>query len=177
MCDHLQKILYKGVLLDQKPDLVVLAGRWNSDDLPSLDRTLKFLNRKGHNSILVGPVVEYLDTVPSLLVRNNVGLNANAGVLDTMRDNHVLKLEQPVKELAFKNGVQYFSSQVAVCPNNRCDIFAGLGIPYQWDYGHYTPEGSIAVIGNFKNKLIAALNNKTGARLAFEDSGLRGILQ
>jgi len=148
-----------------RPDMVIVAGRWAEADLGALPATLAILVAAGQNVVVVGPPVEYADALPSLLIRLDQSNVAPAG-LDRLRLSSVFAVDRAMRRIAAEAGVHYLSSVDGNCPSGRCAVFAEAGVPFTWDNGHYTPEGSVAMVRHFLPALQAYLPAADGERQA-----------
>ena len=86
--------------------------------------------------------------------------------MDAMLDPKIEELDHQLATIAKKESVSDSSSSAALCPTGKCDVFVQPGVPFQWDYGHCTPEGSVGIVGRFRDRLRDALANGSGRQIA-----------
>lgn len=126
----------------ERPDLVVLAGRWMDTELPNLALTLDLLKANDQRVVVVGPSVEYNAELPSLLLR----AGKKPERVESARLEDRFTLDALMRPLVEERGFTYASSIAAICDGRSCDTTTADGVPIQWDYGHLTREGSVEVI-------------------------------
>ncbi|MBV9932412.1 MAG: acyltransferase [Alphaproteobacteria bacterium] len=126
-------------------DGVILAGRWQEEDLPALDATIRALRRAGRTVTVVGPVVEYFPSTPELLAR--AAALGDRGWIDRRRVVERERLDRAMAPLVRAAGGTYFSAYQAECPSGRrCRLLTRTGRPFHFDYGHYTRDGAAEVV-------------------------------
>jgi peptidoglycan/LPS O-acetylase OafA/YrhL len=142
-CPHLMHFIFDDYLVKEKVDKALLAASWKSEDLPKLAATLDYLKDRNINAVVFGPIVEYDYALPRLLadaIRYHDPQRA-----DRERDAAVPALDRRMRMLVTGKGVPYISTYDEMCKNGTCDKFVTGNIPYQFDTGHLTAEGSIAL--------------------------------
>jgi peptidoglycan/LPS O-acetylase OafA/YrhL len=121
-------------------DVVVLAGRWQAPDLELLDATVAQLQGHAGRIVVVGPVPQYAAALPRLLVsalRSDDSGSVARGLLHAE-----FALDARMRELVSRTPARYFSMIDDLCHDGSCRGYAAPGIPMQFDYGHFTIEGS-----------------------------------
>jgi peptidoglycan/LPS O-acetylase OafA/YrhL len=130
-------------LAQTKPDVVIIAGYWDSLGLPisvlaaRLHTTINKLLLQGAQVILVGPGVEFDESLPVILARDasrgRYGENhTRAGIVSA--DDYL------AKEFERTKGITYISVVRAMCPGGAC-ITTVEGTPISSDESHLTREG------------------------------------
>ncbi len=122
-------------------DAVVLAARWQEDELPYLAPTIHTMKAAGARVIVMGPVVEYDGKVPELLAR--AVLAGDTHMILARRNLKKERLDQQVERIAKAAGASYFSLYRAECPASGCRITTRSGLPFHFDWGHLTFEGAM----------------------------------
>jgi peptidoglycan/LPS O-acetylase OafA/YrhL len=148
-CPRLMHFIFNDYLLKEKVDRVLLAAAWRQNDLPKLGATLDFLNKRNIAAVVFGPIVEYDYALPRLLadaIRYN-----DPQLADKRRTAAIPALDRRLRMLVTSKGVPYISTYEAMCKNGTCEKFAGDNIPFQFDIGHLTAEGSIAIAEKFRD--------------------------
>jgi peptidoglycan/LPS O-acetylase OafA/YrhL len=129
------------------PDVLLLAARWRPEDVPLLERTLADPGVRAAHPVLIGPVPQYSSALPRLLVfgerRDDPGLAFRA------RDPQVAVTDHALAALAQRQGVPYVSMLDRMCNARGCMVWAAPGVPMQFDYGHFTREGSLRAAALF----------------------------
>lgn len=139
-------------LKDHPVDVLVLAGRWAPADLPYLKGTLAAVKPHARQVVLVGPVPQYVTALPRVLVR--VGGDPQA-VRKTLVEK-LFPLDDQMSAIAREQGVRYESLLRSLCGEGPCKTLVTPDVPMQYDYGHFTVEGSIEAVK--KLHLSGALN-------------------
>jgi len=142
-CPKLMQFVFNDFLVSNKVDNVVLAAAWKDEDLPDLSNTLEMLKQRGVGVIVLGPIVEYDSALPRLLVDK---ILHNSPVLGGgTRKPGIQQRDLAMRRIVTAGGATYLSVYDAVCRNGLCDEFAVGDVPLQFDAGHLTPQGSVAV--------------------------------
>lgn len=127
---------------DNPVDVLVLAGRWSSADLPYLKETLQAVRPHAREVVLVGPAPQYVTALPRVLV--NSGGNPQA-VRSALVDK-LFPLDDQMRAVSSNLGIRYESLLRSLCSDDACKTLAGADVPMQYDYGHFTVEGSIEAV-------------------------------
>lgn len=143
-CTSVMKLVLNDIVRQPKVVGVVLAGRWQEDEVASLVDTVSYLRKRGLAVTVIGPTVEYSVDMPRVLARSML-----AG--DPYRISALLKrdrfdLDRHMKPLVENAGGQYLSETQFECSKGTCKLFDGDGGPYHFDYGHLTLTASKEVV-------------------------------
>ena len=142
-CAQLMHFVFDDYLLNEKVDKVLLAASWKQEDMPKLAATLDYLKEHGIAAAVFGPIVEYDYALPRLLA-DSIRYN-DPQLVDRERTAAVPVLDRRMRMLVTGKGVTYVSTYDAMCKSGTCDKFVVGNIPFQFDAGHLTAEGSIAL--------------------------------
>ncbi|MGK2915753.1 MAG: acyltransferase family protein [Porticoccaceae bacterium] len=138
-CTEMVDYVYQKFLVDNKPDLLIIAGRWTEADVGEIRPSLQRLKELQINTLLVGPTVEYDGALPQLLAWAAMG---DKGIVERKLVLSRFALDQKMAVIAGQNGVPYFSIIALLCGNTlKCQQVIGSA-PLAFDVGHFTPEGS-----------------------------------
>ncbi len=119
---------------------VVLGARWAEKDIPSVVRSIHRLRAQGHTVIVLGPALEYSDSLPAVLARQSwigPGLSTDAFLRKEPR-----ALDRRMGDAVRRAGAVYVSQQTGLCLGNRCQTRTPSGAPITFDYAHLTSEGA-----------------------------------
>lgn len=117
--------------------LVVLAGRWQNEDLSLLPATIDHIRRAGAEVVVIGPTVEYAAAAPEILARTVWnGLPVSMATLHLLPERG--RINERMRQLVEAKGVIYVDVQEIICPAGQCRALTPGGIPMQFDYGHLT---------------------------------------
>ena len=124
-----------------RPDELLLGARWRAEDLPLLAQTLADPGVQAAHPVLIGPVPQYTSGLPRLLVFG--AIRSNPDLAYRALDPDLVKVDRDLATLAARMHVRYVSMLGLMCNGHSCLVLARPGIPMQFDYGHFTREGSI----------------------------------
>lgn len=128
-------------LVQHPVDVVVLAGRWSPADLPGMGATIQHLKAHARTVLVVGPVPQYVSSLPRLLVNSrNDPATIQRGLVSSG-----FRLDAQLRRTALAQGARYFSVLDSLCVGRSCQVYAQDLVPMQFDYGHFTVEGSTLV--------------------------------
>lgn len=132
------------VLLEHIPrggiDGVLLSARWEAEDIEHLLHTVDYLLRYVDTVGILGPTPEYLDSLPLLLARD---LRRGREEPERFLDPGVRALDRRMAAADW-GGARYVSVYDLICPD-MCRHFTQDGVPYNYDYGHYTYEAALEI--------------------------------
>lgn len=138
-CAEMVDYVYEKFLVNNKPDLLILAGRWTEADVDKIKPSLRRLKELKINTLLVGPAVEYDGALPQLLAREAMG---DKNILGRKLVLSRFTLDRQLAAVAHQIGVPYFSIISLLCTHEmKCRQVVGAA-PMAFDKGHFTPEGS-----------------------------------
>jgi peptidoglycan/LPS O-acetylase OafA/YrhL len=148
VCRPMVDYVFKDYLAKNHVDRVLIAARWEEDDLPRLETTVRALKREGLDILLFGPIVQYDSDLPWLLVtslRHNDPSLPSSHRLDRYEG-----LDQQMAQLAASWNIRYVSYFGMLCPQKVCMEYVASDTPLQSDYGHLTKAGSMLVAEKLK---------------------------
>ena len=149
ICRPMMNYVYNDYLVKHHVDRILIAARWEQEDLPRLDYTIRKLKGQGFDIVLFGPIVQYDSDLPWLLVSS---LRKNDPALPLRhRLNRYGRLDAEMSQLAANTwGVSYVSYFDMFCREKVCLEQVGSDTPLQSDYGHLTMYGSMLVSERLK---------------------------
>jgi hypothetical protein len=124
------------LVISDKPEIVILAGVWQSSAMDGLKKTLGLLVQNDISVVVLGNTPVFVESVPDYLARRpsaDIRVRQYADAETDLRS-----LMQPGKI----GNVRYISLQGITCPTRRCALTDKSGRPYYFDQGHLTREGS-----------------------------------
>lgn len=142
-CRELMELVFNNFLVNNRIDKVLLAASWKDEDLPILSTTLEILKARGLDVTVLGPIVEYDTALPRLLV-DEILLD-NPSHASARRRPGVRERDLAMSRMVIAQGATYLSVYDAMCRNDRCDEFAEVDVPMQFDAGHLTAKGAAEV--------------------------------
>ena len=148
-CRERVAYVFRDFLPRARIDGVILAARWQREDLEPLRLTLDYLRQLGTNGrgrslrvIVLGPAVEFSPAVPDLVFRHRrtAGLEewVSRFVVPERRE-----LDRDLRAVADAAQVEYFSLIDSFCREGCCPVLSSDGKMLIVDYGHQSPEGAL----------------------------------
>jgi peptidoglycan/LPS O-acetylase OafA/YrhL len=142
-CPRLMHFIFDDYLTHEKIDKVLLAASWKSEDVPKLEATLDYLKERNIEAVVFGPIVEYDHALPRLLA--DAIRYHDPQLADRERTAAIPLLDRRMRMLVTGKGVPYISTYDAMCKAGTCDKLVSGDVPFQFDEGHLTAAGSIAL--------------------------------
>jgi hypothetical protein len=139
-CTGVMAAALGGPLAGSSVSTVILAARWQLDDLDRLTTTLALLRKHGRRVVVLGPTTEYFSALPKLLARGIA--TGNAGVAASSLDHRRFAVEARLAPLVREADAVYVSQLAVLCARGACREYAADGTPLKSDYGHYTRSGA-----------------------------------
>lgn len=148
-CTQLMHWALGEYIAQNSPDLVVLAARWDEEDLAALGDLLAALRDDGQTVLVVGPAAEWAQFVPRLLA-----IAHERGQMSELPDGMLLPsraaLDRHMALLAAETGAAYVSLHSIQC-DPECRYFGSSGTPLVVDDAHFTQEASELFAREFKH--------------------------
>lgn len=143
-CIELMQMVFNQFLASNKPDLVILSGRWLNEDIDGVVKTVNFLKGKAGRVLVSGPIVEYQRPLARLLAQ--VAAGRDPALLVTGRADGQKETDAALQQAVEATGAAYASPYRLVCAQGDAACTTTIdNVPLQWDYGHLTAEGSVYV--------------------------------
>lgn len=145
-CPERAKLIMNKIT-ELKPNVIILAARWEQYTIPELSKTIDFLKKAGvQHIIVVGQAPLWEKDLPAILVdafnKNVPHVIPERVVLKYMQDQ--INTENRLKTVTEDSGVIYLSALQALCNETGCLATTGNELLdlTTLDYGHLTPSGS-----------------------------------
>ena len=143
-CTELMAKAFSTYLAEDVYDAVILAGRWESQDLPMLPETVRMLSNRVAQVIVLGPIIEYRQALPRLLARHET---TDAVVEAAQLYSEIKETDRLIHEAMQGTPGAYYSILDTLCDGRNCDMIASNGQPLQFDSSHLTYQGAVDVVG------------------------------
>ena len=136
-------------LASSRPDVIILSARWIESDITDVERTLRALAGSAGQVVVLGPIVEYAMPLPRLLAQ--VAGGRDPSLLIDARVGSQRRIDQELSAAVTRAGGSYVSVYQMFCASDAapCQTMS-KDVPVQWDYGHLTAEGSLALAEKLK---------------------------
>jgi peptidoglycan/LPS O-acetylase OafA/YrhL len=152
--------------LTQKFDAIVISANWTGYPgiLPELSTVVRDLTRMGRFVVVVGPSVEFRNSLPVLLAERGASAASDAREQPGWLTDAAADLDRRMREsFSGAANVFYLSPLAEVCPGGTCPVVLGDGVPLTWDASHLTAEGSILVSSLLLEKLLPVVRKQSAA--------------
>ncbi|MGO7540715.1 acyltransferase family protein [Rhizobium ruizarguesonis] len=149
-CIELMNYMFKEFLPSHKVDVLVLAGRWTKDDVKLIRKTVDYLSPFAKKMVVFGPVAEYKSSLPRLLA-HSLYERQPFNAADHLVPRQHIGLD--IRDALAGSGAIYISTYKTMC-NPDCVVWTKSGDPIQFDYGHFTADGSRLLISKVKQALV-----------------------
>lgn len=141
-CTELMKWAFNDVLFSESYDKVLISARWKITDLEPLLKAIEKLQSRGLEVVVLGPIVEYSQSLPRLLAQ----LNAEEKLISSRKYSSIAKIDNEFSNALIAKNVKYFSILKSICIDSENCITVHNNKPIQFDYGHLTSEGASLVL-------------------------------
>ena len=146
-CTTMMREMIEDFVPTHRLDAVVIGGLWDTADIGPLQATVAALKRHVPKIVVFGPMPRYDQPVATLIAESMLH-----GTLDDV-PSHLLDGVKPLDtamRAAIAPTATYVSAWDAICPGGRCRLFAGAGVPMQFDYHHLTKDGADALMATIR---------------------------
>ncbi|MEM6052552.1 acyltransferase family protein [Erwinia sp. P7711] len=138
-CSDLVDYLYGSWVPQHKIDGIIISARWAPEDIAPLKETLKHLKSVSDNVIVMGPTIEYSESLPDLLAYQTDG---RKDLVAASIDHSIKATDSAMKQAMQDVTTRYISVYAIICPGDICRGLASDGHPISNDYGHFTLSGA-----------------------------------
>lgn len=142
-CTDLMRMTFEEYIKAYAFDAVILAGRWELNDLSSLNPTMEAVSAHTDNVIVLGPIIEYSQALPRLLAQNNGSL---VDIEEAQQYGEIERVDRRMENILADTHVEYYSILDTMCPEKKCILSTQEGVPMQFDSSHLTREGAIELV-------------------------------
>ena len=142
-CLDLMAQIMTGFLPAAHPDAVILAARWDMNDVDRLEKTIAKIGPSTGAVYVFGPIMTYDTALPRLLAQAEL---RGRKIIDDARDPSPGHVDSAMTSALAGKRVRYISYYRLLCAGPEgCATTSAGGTPLQWDYGHLTYEGGLLV--------------------------------
>lgn len=140
-CRQIVDGMMTGFIPRTRPDAIILAARWEPDDLAAIQETLTALAPYTKKIYVFGPIVTYDSGLPRLLAQSET---RGPAIIENSRLTEAMEADSVLAAALGGGPSQYVSLYQTLCPAPApCATRAADGSPLQWDYGHLTYQGGL----------------------------------
>ena len=130
-------------------DTLLIAGRWESNDVSRVTKTISWAQSRGMKVVVFGPMLQYDSALPRLLATS---IKKNDPSLPfAHRVDQYVGLARQMSRLASDDWhVRYISYFQTLCNADSCVEYVNGDVPLQSDYSHLTKEGSVWLVAKLQ---------------------------
>jgi len=141
-CTELMKWAIDDVLYSDRYDKVFISARWKMKDLNPLLKTVDKLIARGLEVIVLGPIVEYSQSLPRILAQPS----AEERLVASRKYSSIIKIDAKFSAALAGSGAGYYSIIKSMCVDSKNCITVHNNEPIQFDYGHLTSKGAELIL-------------------------------
>jgi peptidoglycan/LPS O-acetylase OafA/YrhL len=161
-CTDLRSWFFDNWLDATRPAAILLAARWQEDELNRVQPTLDWLSSKTDRLAVIGPIVEYEGALPQLLARARWQEKGFDSAVH--RTPGKAALDAQMRHQTEAAGAIYLSVLDRLCPPEDagdCQVLAADDTPIQFDYGHLTLTGARTLVLQMRAELAPVMTGIT----------------
>lgn len=151
-CVSLMRRAFADIIPHHRFAAIIVSGRWQSDELPALVSTVRYLMEHSPKVYVFGPMVEYTQPLPRLLALQNLDMidgDVDRNLLHSSRElERARRLDDHMSRIfaSYVPKATYVSVLEQLCTEASCTTVTPKGVPTQFDYGHLTGAGATLVL-------------------------------
>jgi peptidoglycan/LPS O-acetylase OafA/YrhL len=153
-CTDLVKYVLNDYLPNNRLDAIIISARWDVSDIADAVGMAGHLKKYVTRVVISGPIEEYDQALPRILAE---AIRSKRDI-DLFAASHRLSeqklTDRQFSSLTLQDGVSYVSVYSTLCQPG-CRLWAEVGVPLQFDYGHLTKEGSILLARELGQRALA----------------------
>ncbi len=149
-CRHVMNYIFQDYLQSHpNVDTLLIAGRWESNDVSRVTKTISWAQSRGMKVVVFGPMLQYDSALPRLLATS---IKKNDPSLPfAHRVDQYVGLDRQMSRLASDDWhVRYISYFQTLCNADSCVEYVNGDVPLQSDYSHLTKEGSVWLVAKLQ---------------------------
>ena len=152
-CVKFRQKLFYDYLPRHHYDVILLSGSWKKDEAHAFKNTIRELRKHTDKVVVSGPIITYSISLPKLIALSVIENNPEI-INEARKIEETTRLDALVEKAVEAEGAKYFSALKALCEGKVCKAYTGDYIPLQFDYGHLTKEGSIAIAKKMRDSTL-----------------------
>jgi peptidoglycan/LPS O-acetylase OafA/YrhL len=144
LCFGMMKYIYEEFLPRARLNGIIISARWHPDTVQGGIETAQAFLPYADRVFLFGPIAEYDQPLPRILARAIASGKSESEIAKIHRQADPREIDRTFAAALQGGPVEYVSVYRTLC-NQECEIWAAKDVPLQFDKGHLTREGSIAL--------------------------------
>ncbi len=146
MCRDFRERVFNDYIPSRRYDTIILSGRWSAEEAKGIAETVKHLSPHAGAIIVSGPVIEYALPLPRLLAFSAMKGDSGESITEFRLSERIQTIDSVMRTALVGTPAKYFSVYDTMCPKGSCTTVTSDKMPVQWDYGHLTLDGALAVV-------------------------------
>ena len=164
-CGGLNEIVFDEVIPAGGMDYVALSSNWGAEQVEGVGQTLDYLAQFDTPVVLFGPVPTFSQRLPEVIFRGRTTPDV-ARYADSFLNPDRFGVNTALRRVAEERGVAYLDFVELLCgASGPCRPLTANGAPLLVDEGHLTPDASIEIMTEARDRGLLAFPSRTeGAR-------------
>lgn len=152
-CTGLNTWAYGSFLKGKHFNRIVLSANWRIVRKDNFQNSLKILLKHTDKLIVLGPSLEYTQSLPRLLINIKENEDSSQIYKTASAYKNLLLFDKAIQNYANIDGVNYISILNIECTKDGCQSITKDGTPMNFDNGHLTHEGAQYILNQIKDNL------------------------
>ncbi len=145
-CTEIIRWTFEELIKDKHFDKIILSGRWKTEDLERLVKTINSISQHTQEVVVFGPIIEYEQDLPRLLAKDYGPSGEGERLKRSRRYEEISRVDNSFNLRISSTQGRYVSILDAICPDKQCIVVTRSGVPVQFDYGHLTHVGAVEIL-------------------------------
>jgi len=144
-CRDLHSWAFNTLIKEKHFNTIVISANWfyaAINNMKGIRETLAYLTHYTNRVVVLGPSMQYAQSLPRLLVELPEGMESTQIYKKAGRYKLFKKLDKQMRQMLRMKGVIYISTFEALCDEKGCTTVTPEGVPVNFDEGHLTYEGA-----------------------------------
>ena len=159
-CVDLVNYALRDFLPKAKLDGIIFSAAWVPQDAAEVAATVAYAKKFVPDVIVLGGIPTHDLPLPNLISRSLV--EDQPGLILAHQTTYAEQIDRSFEKVV--QGARYVSLHDLLCPGDKCRVYAGDGVPLQFDTSHLTPDGSIFVATLLKQAGVLETNSSANER-------------
>ena len=152
-CTGLNAWAYNTLIHKKHFNVIILSANWRIVDKNVFKNSLNVLSRYTNKLIVLGPSLEYKQSLPRLLVHLKKGEESSQLYKTASAYDAFVSIDKSIENYTTTNNVEYISILKILCNKKGCKSVTDDGTPINFDNGHLTHEGATYILKQIENKI------------------------
>ncbi|MBA1419390.1 MAG: hypothetical protein FAF03_00600 [Epsilonproteobacteria bacterium] len=152
-CTGLNTWAYGSFLNGKHFNRIILSANWRIVRKDNFQNSLKILLKHTDKLIVLGPSLEYKQSLPRLLVNLKENEESSQIYKTASAYNNLLLFDKAIQSYVNIDDVCYISTLNIECTKHGCQSVTKDGTPMNFDNGHLTHEGAQYILKQIEDEI------------------------